>query len=674
MRAAFCRWPALVLLLCLAMHASRPLSGQAPPSAPVPGDSAPPQQPTFRAGVQIIEVDVFVTDRKGNVVRDLTVDDFEIVEGGAAQEIRAFSLVDLPIVQGEPPREDVEVDVATNRDPLGRLYVVLLDGPSTAGPGGRERTGATYDMYAKLFARQFLEEFVAPGDRVAVVHVQGSFEDGQAFTTNKRLMLTSVDRYGRGPAGADSYENLTGPEMVARNMATYRAIEALSARLGAISGRAKAIVWVGGQMTFAPESVPCVSPDRQILCAVSAAAPTLHAAHRDAIAAARRNNVTIHAIDPSGLSPTAGGANDMGRRAMLRGIAEDTGGTAVVNSNNFAAGYRKIVRDHSTYYLLGYTPAADHRDGRFHSIEVWVKRPGLTVRSRQGYLAAARDEERPDVPSSVTAAARDALRLPVPVAGLGLDIFATPFRSPEGPGGMVLLGGHVTGRIEAEGRALALSYRVFKTDGTQQAGRFLEFAINVPPERRKVMDANGLRFVERLPLPPGRYEVRLATDQRDGGIGSVVTHVTVPDFDQRLAMSGLVLAAAGLDETPALQTDAQLTSILGRTPTAVRTFAPGERLSAFLEIYSNDARIKTDQLKVTATLDNDRGKSVKRLSAMAVESLAGVPGENGRWGFVVPVALDGVQAGPYVLTVEAAAKGAKAVRRQVALQVTPPPR
>ena len=671
---AICRWPAFVLLLGLAMHASHTLSGQGSPSAPVSADSAARQQPTFRAGVQIIEVDVFVTDRKGSVVRDLTVDDFEIVEGGAAQEIRAFSLVDIPIVRGEAPREDVEVDVATNRDRLGRVYVILLDGPSTSGPGGRERTGATYDMYAKLFARQFIDEFVSPGDRVAVVHVQGTFEDGQAFTTNKRLMLTSVDRYGRGPAGADSYEDLTGPEMVARNMATYRAIDTLSARLGAIGGRAKAILWVGGQMTFAPESVPCVSPDRRALCAVSAAAPTLHAAHRDAIAAARRNNVTIHAIDPSGLSPTAGGLADMGRRAALRGIAEDTGGTAIVNSNNFAGGYRNIVRDHSTYYLLGYTPATDHRDGRFHPIEVRVKRPGLTVRSRQGYLAAGRDEERPDVPSNVTVAARDALRLPVPVAGLGLDLFATPFRSPDGAGGMVLLGGHVTGHIEAEGRALALSYRVFKTDGTQQAGRFLEFAINVPPERRKIMDAKGLRFVERVALPPGRYEVRLATDQRDGALGSVVTHVTVPDFDQRLAMSGLVLAATGLDETPTLQADAPLTNILGRTPTAVRTFAPGERLSAFLEIYSNDARITIDQLKVTATLDNDRGKSVKRLTAMAVESLAGGPGENGRWGFVVPVALDGISAGPYALTIEAAAKGAKPVRRQIALQVTPPTR
>ena len=145
-------------------------------------------------------------------------------------------------------------------------------------------------MYHEAVPRQFLEEFVAPGDRVAVVHVRGTFEDGQAFTTNKRLMLSSVNRVRSRPRRSGLVpEDLTGPEMVTRNMATYRAIEALSARLGAISGQAKAIVWVGGQMTFAPESVPCVSPDRQILCAVSAAAPTLHAAHRDAIAAARRN-------------------------------------------------------------------------------------------------------------------------------------------------------------------------------------------------------------------------------------------------------------------------------------------------------------------------------------------------------------------------------------------------
>src|SRR5688572_13710372 len=53
--------------------------------------------PTFRSGVRLIEVDVFVTDREGRFVRSLTQDDFELVENGKAQEIRTFSVIDLPV-------------------------------------------------------------------------------------------------------------------------------------------------------------------------------------------------------------------------------------------------------------------------------------------------------------------------------------------------------------------------------------------------------------------------------------------------------------------------------------------------------------------------------------------------------------------------------------------------
>jgi hypothetical protein len=58
--------------------------------------------PTFRSGVRLIEVDVFATDREGRFVRGLTQDDFELVEDGKAQDIRTFSVIDLPICMCTP--------------------------------------------------------------------------------------------------------------------------------------------------------------------------------------------------------------------------------------------------------------------------------------------------------------------------------------------------------------------------------------------------------------------------------------------------------------------------------------------------------------------------------------------------------------------------------------------
>ena len=117
---------------------------------------------------------------------------------------------------------------------------------------------------------------------------------------------------------------------------------------------------------------------------------------------ANRYNTAIYAVDPRGLAAfefdlsTAGQANVSLTKdsAMLdstmdtlRILADETDGRAIVNSNDLDRGLRQIVRDSSAYYLLGYTSTLHQPDGKFHKINVRVKRPGLQVRARPGYLA-----------------------------------------------------------------------------------------------------------------------------------------------------------------------------------------------------------------------------------------------------------------------------------------------
>src|SRR5205807_9088656 len=74
------------------------------------------------------------------------------------------------------------------------------------------------------------------------------------------------------------------------------------------------------------------------------------------------------------------------RLNSLRTLADNTDGIALVNSNDLAGGFKRIVDDLSSYYLLGYY-SSGKLDGRFHSITVRVQRPGVQVRARRGYLA-----------------------------------------------------------------------------------------------------------------------------------------------------------------------------------------------------------------------------------------------------------------------------------------------
>jgi hypothetical protein len=472
-------------------------------------------------------------------------------------------------------------------------------------------------------------------------------------------MMVSIDRYGRGLSGdslsVDEKSDLTGPEMVTRNLNTYRAIEQLSERLGAMNGRRKAILWIGGQIAFDPINFPCLSPDPMQYCAVQASAPALLAAYRDAIATANRHNVAVYPIDPSGLTTTLG-MGELQRQAALRMVAEDTGGVAVVGTNNLTAMYQAIVRDNSAYYLLGYTPSVEYRDGKFHDLRVRVKRPELTVRARKGYFAprpdSSRAAERP-LPEGVSAAAaRDALRMPVPVRGLAIDLFSAPFKGT-GRDGTVVIGGQIAGQLRlGAGDRMTVSYQVFDREGTLRAGEYKVFTLNPSPDTRARIEKAGLRFIDRIALPPGGYELRLAVDQPDGSVGSIVMPLDVPAFDEALALSGITVAASGTASDVTLHEDVTIRTAHGMNPTAIRRFGRGDVVSLFAEVYSNDPRVTAEDLTMRAIVTDMAGVEVKREEATVVTTAVN-RAARGRWGFEMEIRLLDVDPGRYVVTVEA---------------------
>ena len=65
---------------------------------------------------------------------------------------------------------------------------------------------------------------------------------------------------------------------------------------------------------------------------------------------------------------------------------------AVLNNNDLDIGLKRIANDLSSYYLLGYYSSNAKLDGKFHTIKVRVKRPGVDVRARKGYRSATEEE------------------------------------------------------------------------------------------------------------------------------------------------------------------------------------------------------------------------------------------------------------------------------------------
>lgn len=338
-----------------------------------PQDRAP-QGPTFRTDVESVDVDVVVTDSKGRFVRGLTADDFEVYEDDLRQEVSTFSLVDLPTSFTANAGVPAPVEAGANE---GRRFIMILNGH---GP-----------RLAKI-AWQFVDTALGPNDEMAVYYnhpVNNAFVEGQPFTASKprlRAAIRTVEPAFRPfqplpsspPAGFLTGRQIEdGRARVA--LEKYEMLKHAMEQIASTPGRRKAVLWVGGDLPFFYSGTQGLQ---------------LALAYRDVIRAAARHHVVIYPIDPRGLTTRRGGRELM-RMGALRALAEDTGVEAIVGTNDFEKGYARIVREMSTYYLLGYYPQITHRDGRFHKIRVRVKRPGLSVRARKGYYA---DEPLPDLP------------------------------------------------------------------------------------------------------------------------------------------------------------------------------------------------------------------------------------------------------------------------------------
>ena len=132
---------ALVALVC----ATPALDGQQRPQRP---------EATFRVQVDAVEVDAVVTDAQGNLITDLTREDFQVLEDGKPQTISFFSLVHIPIERVERPlfeRGPIEPDVQSNNRGDGRLYIIALD----------ESIGGEQVLRTRRFLRRFIEQYFA---------------------------------------------------------------------------------------------------------------------------------------------------------------------------------------------------------------------------------------------------------------------------------------------------------------------------------------------------------------------------------------------------------------------------------------------------------------------------------------------------------------------------------
>jgi VWFA-related protein len=668
------------------------VAGVALPAGQSPQPPAP-QTPTFRADVEYVEVDALVTDQQGAFVRGLTQADFEVLEDGKPQTIATFSVVDIPVERAERPLfapAPLEPDVHSNLRPFdGRVYVMVLDDYHIA-PLRSERV--------RIAARRFIQRHFGANDRMAVVFTRGRSEDGQEFTNNRRLLLAAVnklqgDKLDSATITRRDFPNGTDPneqERAYKARSVLTTLKQVSEWFGGVRGRRKTLLFFSEGLDYDITDII-----RQPT-GPSSPGSGLMMDMQETLAATARSNVTIYAVDPRGLGTSdedgivVGDTSDQetgpgvsasfGREVRLaqdtlRQLAEETGGFATINRNDFTSSFERIVGDNSSYYAMAYYPPSPKRDGKFHRIEVKVKRPGVTVRSRRGYTAPrGKASTRKVNMGGMAPEVFDAINNPLQVSGLGMRAFAAPFKGAA-PNASVLMGVELRGSDLGLGAntKIDVTFLAVEARGKSYGPVNNSMTMNLRAETRELVERSGFRMLSRMDLPPGRYQVRIAA--RDTGkatIGSVVADLEVPDFyKQPLTMSGVAITSLSGGNMVTPRVDEQLKEVLPAPPIGLRTFARDDELALFVEVYDN-AGGQAHKVEIVTKVLTDEGRELYR--SEEVRDTSELKGARGGFGYAGRIPLSTLPEGMYVLSVEARARiGSQPTAvRQIQFRVTPP--
>jgi VWFA-related protein len=525
-------------------------------------------QPTFRTGANYVRVDMYASV-DGKSIEDLTAEEVEVLEDGVPQKLEGFEHVQVrPAGPQEARREPNTVEQSRQMAAEGRarVFVIFLDTYHTTIEGSSNM---------RLPLIKFLDRLLGPDDMVALMTPEMGASDitlGRKTTVISNIMQAQW-MWGRKGRLVDDdpkdelYQHCYGmgrlvDEMKARRREklTLDALADLMVHLGGIREERKALVVVteGWQLfrsnpnlTAGDDAANRVRPE-DILKRSPRPAPADSGtstggtndrveceADRTALAAldhtqrlreitedANRGNVTFYPVYARGLvafdapigpekppSIRDDQANLRVKQDGIRFLADNTDGTAIVNTNNIDGMLQRIVDDLSSYYLFGYYSTNTKLDGRFRNITVRVKRPGAKVRARRGYRGRTADELISGAAGAAATEASATLSTALtPVVGFNArsqfrirtSSWGRPATGSDAAGGAFWVVGELDYRTKRELAWTATAKAdvvILASDGSEVMSRTIDVKTDDGPFGFAVPDSGG--------LPAGEYAVRV---------------------------------------------------------------------------------------------------------------------------------------------------------------------
>ena len=629
-------------------------------SFPGPPFRAAAQQPIFRSETRLIVETVTVKDNEGRAIEGLTAKDFAITEDGDQQQIAFAEFQRLSTIAPTLSTSALASTIASVGKPVQtqisaappgdiryrdrRLVILYFDMTAMVG---------AESMRAFSAAQKFVETQMDPSVLMAIMAFQGGAVRVKADFTDNRAQLEEVllrliygdDSDGDGfPDNSDTGTAFGQDDAEFNIFNTDRQLSALQTAMSMLRPL----------------------PERKTLVYFSSGlrlnGTDNHAQLRATTNAARRANVSIHAVDARGLvaqaplgdasRPSPGGiqmftgqgaiglANNFQRTEdTLYALSKDTGGNAMFDYNDLSLGIVRAAESLTSYYIIGFYSTHTVPDGRFRRVRVSLTN-GIEANLgfRDGYFAdktfaklSAADKERQ---------LEDALMLENPVTDIAIAMEVNYFQVNRAeyfvPVGVKIPGSELAlaKRGGASRTVIDFIGEVKDDYGITMQNVRDKLDIRLNAETASHLAKRPIHYETGFTLLLGKYVIKiLARDAETGRMGTFQTNFTIPNLnreEKRIPISSVVLGGQRVPLSDAIYSARQKNPsdavnplvVNGEKliPSVTRVFSKSRDLHVFLQAYQR-AENETQTLVATVAFYKDDAK-VYETTPLAVDGLS----------------------------------------------------
>lgn len=656
------------------------------------------QEVTFKTETKLVVVNVSVKGKDGKPLTNLKKEDIEIYEDGVKQNLAVFELEQLsndllaPVAATPSAPVTLEERVERVAAPAGQAVAAATTAP--VRHQDKRLVALFFDfsnmpqadqLRAKDAAVDFIRKQMTASDLVSIMAYGNRFEVLEDFTADRDRLLSRLQKMATGEGAGladvaatsadegDDSGGFVADDTEFNIFNTDRKLTALedaTKKLAAYPEK-KALIYFASGLTLTG-----LENQSQLRATVNSAV---------------RANVSFYPVDARGLtasSPVGDAATSSGRgtgaftgskqssqrnsvtgsQDTLYTLASDTGGKALVDSNDLAMGIRQAQEDISSYYILGYYSSNAAEDGKYRKIQ--VKLVGKDLQSsakvdyRNGYYAGkvfakftAGDKERQ---------LEEALTLGDPVSELPLALEVDYFRVAQNRY-LVPISLKIPGSVLAlakKGGKQSTDFDFIGQVREQPSGKLVGGVRDNIPVKLSDSDASQLehrhlQYDAGLTLPPGKYNLRfLARENQTGKMGTFETNFVVPDLSvsKDLRLSSVILSSQKEDvkaavgsadnDKRALANHPLIQNGQKTVPSITRVFRKDQTLYVYFEVYDPAPEGPSKAPDLTAQVELLQGGR-KAFSSMPESQTKMTPNRPGVASFSFQVPLAKMVSGQY---------------------------